>query len=66
MFSSFDLPFGTIGFLLVLRRSAVDLVLDLLALFVHISIRPLLCKLFYLFACAVSPYILAKENIYEK
>lgn len=34
MFSSFDLTFGTIGFVLVLRRSAVDLVLDLLALFV--------------------------------
>ena len=34
MFSSFDLPLGTIGFVLVLRRSAVDLVLDLLALFV--------------------------------
>ena len=34
MFTSFDLPFGTIGFVLVLRRSAVDLVLDLLALFV--------------------------------
>ena len=66
MFSSFDLPFGTIGSVLVLRRSAVDLVLDLLALFVHISIRPLLCKLFSYLLCAVSPYILVKENIYEK
>lgn len=64
MFSSFDLPFGTIGFLLVLRRSAVDLVLDLLALFVHISIRPLLCKLFYLFAlCGIALYLSEGEYL---
>ena len=44
MFSSFDLPLGTIGIFLILRRSAVDIVTNLLALFVaDDSILTLFC-----------------------
>ncbi len=44
MFSSFDLSIGTIEFVLVFRWSAVDWVLDLLALFVlNDSIFALFC-----------------------